>query len=209
MHVPSTVTSTQYWGAVAASSRWNTVFEETPTVGLPGTGITQANLCGGPAYLIWMMAVTVESGLSTNTISSAERWPGASCEDREDPTRPCAPARRSVAGQPRRPAARTAIDRRTQGDRFENFISFEAKWQLRVCRRVAGSGLPRMILHSLGLADSRGACAGYLERVFEGLRTLVTGAPTQGHRHRPVKASSGPASARGSKVDVQSADVFR
>src|SRR5258707_15826573 len=83
LHVPRAVTSTQYSGAVAASSRSNTVFEETPIVVLPRTGITQAKFCGGPAYLIRTTAVTVESGLSMNRISSAVWWTGALCEDQK------------------------------------------------------------------------------------------------------------------------------
>ena len=80
VHLPSTVTSTQYWGDVAASSRWNTAFEETPTVGLPGTSTTQANPRGGPVYWIWTIAVTVESGLSTSRIFRGERSVRAFCE---------------------------------------------------------------------------------------------------------------------------------
>ena len=81
LHVPSTVTSTQYWGAVAASSRRNTAFDDTPTVGLPGTGITQAKFRDGPAYSIWNIAVIVESGLSTSRIFSADGRTGAVRED--------------------------------------------------------------------------------------------------------------------------------
>jgi hypothetical protein len=81
MHVPSTATSTQYWGAVAASSRCSTAFEETPSVGLPGTGMIQASFCDAPADSIWTIAVTVDPGLSTRRTSWASGWTGGVWED--------------------------------------------------------------------------------------------------------------------------------
>ena len=39
--------------------------------GTPGTGSSHAKRSAGPSYTIWMIAVTVPSGRSTNTIRSA------------------------------------------------------------------------------------------------------------------------------------------
>src|SRR5258708_29173023 len=82
------------------------MFEETPIVGLPGTGITQAKFRDGPSYSIRTTAVTVESGLSTNRISSAAWLTGALCEDQKPPN---AYAQGLIAGDSRRVATEAPI----------------------------------------------------------------------------------------------------
>ena len=104
------------------------MFDETPTVGLPGTGITQANFFAGPAYLIWTMAVTVASGLSTNMIPSAACLTGAVCEDQKPPN---ACARGLIAGTERRAPTQTptaAFDESAaDGDRFKIVIASDVR----------------------------------------------------------------------------------
>jgi hypothetical protein len=82
------------------------MFDDTAIVGFPGAGINRANCRGGPAYWTRTTAVTVESGLFTNRISSA------GTEDAD------ADADANAKANQRTAATETATRPRTKGDKL-------------------------------------------------------------------------------------------
>jgi hypothetical protein len=84
-HLPSTVSFSLHCGSVACCSRVNSMLDDTPTSGTPGTGTTHEKRSLGPEYWIWTTAVVRPSPRLMKMMRSPSCTTGCCCEQKKPP----------------------------------------------------------------------------------------------------------------------------